>query len=740
MPSVEHLSAATASGLPESDSPKPGASALARRSVLVLRCLPVAVVLAAVVALSFLSGGYIFSRTAPVVFVLLPLAAAWVWLAPRRLTLSPAAFAGLSALALFALWEGLSILWSIGPDLSWLAFDVCLLYLIVAVVVTVTPAGPVQLRVAGYGFVVGIVPVAVYAMLGKVLPDVVTHAHLYARLSAPLGYWNVLAIMMVMAVVPALEGASRRGLPAAARGACAGALVLFFFTLFFSFSRGGSLALALALLVYFALTNERLQGALTLVLTAAPVAVALYLSRHLATLFNATTDDALRTAQGHTFGRAVLAAVVVAIVAQVAGALVTRRIRLTGRSRRAVGAATLAVAVAVLAVGGLAFAARYGGVGGVAHRISRQFTSSDTSSNPQSSGAGRLLALGSNGRIPMAREGLRGFRHHPLAGSGAGTFRYTNYLYRPNGSFVVKHAHNQWVNVASELGIVGLVLFVTAIGGLLVAALWPLGRAARDADRGLLAALQAASIAFVAHMTIDWDWDMAAAAVAFLLLAGVSAAYMRGRRAALAGDAPAPELEQTPPAPGAATGAELEPSQTAPGEAPGQSGDAVEQRRASRRARTGRGAGRGLPFGVASRVLVTGVLGLVAVSFLAPYLSGRSLSQAIVLASDNHTAAAIVQARRAHRLDPLAVDPLFTLALVEQQEGRASQAVATLHRAVRLQPQNYATYYELGLMQLNVLGRRAEAAASFRRALALNPYDDNSSYELGVALAPSASP
>ena len=100
--------------------------------------------------------------------------------------------------------------------------------------------------------------------------------------------------------MPALEGASRRGLPAAARGAFAGALALFLFTLFFTFSRGGTLALALALVVYFALTNERLQGVLTLALTATPVAAALYLARHLDTLFNATTNDALRTAQGHT--------------------------------------------------------------------------------------------------------------------------------------------------------------------------------------------------------------------------------------------------------------------------------------------------------------------------------------------------------------------------------------------------------------------------------------------------------
>jgi hypothetical protein len=437
-----------------------------------------------------------------------------------------------------------------------------------------------------------------------------------------------------------------------------------------------------------------LQGALTLALTATPVVAALYLARHLDTLFNATTNGALRTAQGHAFGRSVLVALSVAVVAQVAAAVVARRIDLAGRRRRIVGVLALAVAVVVVAVGGLAFASRYGGVGGVAHKIAHQFTSSDTSANPQSSGAGRLLALGSNGRIPMAREGLKGFPHHALAGTGAGTFRFTNYLYRPSASFVVKHAHDQWINVLSELGLVGLILFVVAVGGLLVAALRPVGRAARDADRGLLAALQAASIAFVAHMTIDWDWDMAAATVAFLLLTGVAAAYVRGRRASLAADGPRARHE----------------------------------------------APRGLRFGIASRVLATGVLALVAASFLFPYLSGRTLSRAIVQAGGNQTAAAIVQARRAHRLDPLAVDPLFTVALVEQQEGRAREALATLERTVRLQPQNYAAYYELGLMQLNVLGRRSEAAASFRRALSLNPYDDNSSYELGVALAPAATP
>jgi hypothetical protein len=527
---VEELFAPTPSGPPAAVREPRDVVAPGIRSR-VLRCLPAVVVLASVTALSFLSGGYVFTLTAPVVFVVLPLVVVCVWLAPRRVGLGGPVLAGLAAFALFALWEGLSIAWSVGPDLSWLAFDVTVAYLIAASVLGATPAGPVQLRLAGYGAVAAMTPVAVYGLLAKVLPDVVTQAHLYARLSAPVGYWNVLAVMMMMAALPALGGPARGGGRPGAGGACAGALALFLCTLFFAFSRGGTLALVLALLVYFAVTNERLQGVLSLALAGAPLALALALSRHLHTLFNATSDDALRTAQGHAFGRRLIVAVALTIAAQTVAALLARRVRLTGRRRALVGAVVLAAVVAVVAAGVFAYAGRNGGFGGIEHRVVRQFSASDASGGLGSSSAGRLLSLGNNGRIPMAREGLRSFAHHPLVGTGAGTFRFTNFLYRPDASYIVKHAHDQWINVLSELGVVGLALFVVALGGLLLGALRPVGRAARDADRGLLAALQAAAVAFVVHMTIDWDWDMAAAALLFLLFVCVAAAYVRGRRA-----------------------------------------------------------------------------------------------------------------------------------------------------------------------------------------------------------------
>ena len=43
----------------------------------------------------------------------------------------------------------------------------------------------------------------------------------------------------------------------------------------------------------------------------------------------------------------------------------------------------------------------------------------------------------------------------PAAGTGAGTFPFTHYRFRDHGG-VVKHAHSQWFNVLSELGVVGL--------------------------------------------------------------------------------------------------------------------------------------------------------------------------------------------------------------------------------------------------------------------------------------------
>jgi len=273
--------------------------------------------------------------------------------------------------------------------------------------------------------------------------------------------------------------------------------------------------------------------------------------------------------------------------------------------------------------------------------------------------------------VPWYREAIKGFDAHKIAGTGAGTFSFTNYLYRPQ-AWVVHHSHSQWLNVLSELGLVGFVLFAVAIGGLVVAALGRLLKDRADPERSLLAGCQAAVVVFVVHMSIDWDWDMAVITLAFLLLAGAAAGYVRQRDRADAEAAPS-----------------------------------IPPRRLS----------------LAARILVTGLVVLGAVAWGLPYLSQRAALAAVDDASLGRLTQAASSARRAGRLDPLAVDPLITLALVQVEQRHAPAARQTLERAVRLQPRNYEPYYQMGLLELNSFGDQAAATQWFRRALALDPLD-----------------
>ena len=145
----------------------PNAARVERRAPSRLRdAAPFAITLACAGMFSFLSGGYIFTRTAPLAVVYLLLAAVWVWFLRRSSRPSLLYLVALAVFGLFVAWAGLSVSWSFGPDLSWIAFDLAALYLAVAAVLGLTPVRGLQLRTAGYGFLAVAVAVGVYAFLG----------------------------------------------------------------------------------------------------------------------------------------------------------------------------------------------------------------------------------------------------------------------------------------------------------------------------------------------------------------------------------------------------------------------------------------------------------------------------------------------------------------------------------------------------------------------------------------------
>ena len=489
--------------------------------------VPYLVILAAVAAFSFLSGGYVIGRSTPIAVVVLCAAAVWVWFL-RRSSRPPALFlAALGVFAAFTAWSGVSVLWSLGPDLTWVSFDLTAFYLAVAAVLGLTSVRGLQLRATGYGYLVVATAVGVYAFLGKAMPDVVTHAHTYARLDSPVGYWNVLALMMVMGIAVALAFAGDSRTHPALRTLAAAAAVPMCFTFFFTFSRGGWIALVVALVLYFAFTTTRLASFLTLAAVVLPVALTLWRLRGLETLFTETTDDALRTLQGGALLRWSIAALLVAAGVQLVVALGQGAVRWPRWSTVAAGAVVLAL-IGVVAVGGSArFLGPRGGFTWVKDRVHALATDSDAGAT--SSGPGRLASL-NTGRPELWREALRQSRYDRVKGTGAGTFPFTHYRFRVSGG-VVKHAHSQWFNVLSELGVVGLVLFVAAMVLFVAAAVGNPFSRRRDALHPVLVAMQAGVIAFLVHISWDWDWDMAAIGTLVFVFLAVCASY-RATRAA----------------------------------------------------------------------------------------------------------------------------------------------------------------------------------------------------------------
>jgi tetratricopeptide (TPR) repeat protein len=107
-------------------------------------------------------------------------------------------------------------------------------------------------------------------------------------------------------------------------------------------------------------------------------------------------------------------------------------------------------------------------------------------------------------------------------------------------------------------------------------------------------------------------------------------------------------------------------------------------------------------------------------SLLAPRLAERKVDDAYA-ALDNPSQA-VDDARDAHSLNPLSIDPLLAWAAAEEAEGRTERALELYVQAVELQPLNPDAWFELGRFELEALDDRQRARRDLSRALELDPY------------------
>ena len=516
----------------------------------------------------------------------------------------------LSLLAAFVAWNGVAVLWSIEPDRSWDYFNRGLVYLALAVVgIAVGSFVPRAARAWAYVLALALALPLGWALLTKAVPSIGSDTGRVARLSAPIGYWNALALLFAMALPLALWLAARREHAHWLRAlgvVYAYALVV---GLLLTYSRGGVLAGGVAIVLWLVLGRPRVESAAALLLgggAALGVAVWAFSRPGLAEDGQASS---VRAHDGAWFAVVfLLAALAVGALAYL-GSLAEERRPLSDRRRRLLGQAALAVLVVGVAAGSIALAVESKPQGWF-----NEFTAQPTNAAAQE-GPGRIINASSSSRWLWWKEAWEAFEKQPLHGTGAGTFELTHRLLRTN-SIVVTEPHNVPLQFLSETGIIGLLPF---LGFVAAAALGVV----RDEPRPWLAPLPV----------------VAAAAIAL--------------------------------------------------------------------------------------------------SLLTPWFAQRDTEAAQTALADLRPLEAYRDARDAHSLNPLALDPIFTEALALEQLGDFQGARQLYIDAVRLQPLNWRAWYYLGKFEKGQqdYGR---AIAALKRAVELDPLGSQAQEELAAVrkLAP----
>ena len=393
------------------------------------------------------------------------------------------------------LWQGLSILWSVQPDRSWDYVNRGLVYFaflcIGMFVAALVPRAP-RAVTGGLAALLGLV--LAYALLAKGIPALYPDYGRLARLRAPIGYWNALALLGDMALVLGLWRGARRHVD--------GVLLVFVATVgaLLAYSRGGVLIGVLVAAAWLALTSSRFEALVTLALGGGGGVAVAGTSLLLSGIAHDHESHAARVRDGLFFLLVVVAA------AAIAATLARRAFRLQP-TRAAQQRATRALLV-LLVVGAV------GGIVGVALHSGPSTTASPAGSHCVQ-GASRFACGSSDERLDWWREAWQSFRDQPLDGTGAGSFQLAHELRRAHFTRPVPEPHNLALQILGETGIVGFALFVGAV----TAAVLAIRRRVRGDDA--VAALAICAAAYLLHALIDIDYDFVAVSAPFFVVLGV---------------------------------------------------------------------------------------------------------------------------------------------------------------------------------------------------------------------------
>ncbi|HWL33825.1 MAG TPA: O-antigen ligase family protein [Gaiellaceae bacterium] len=411
-----------------------------------------------------------------------------------------------------AAWSGLSIAWSVAPDLSWAELDRTLVYTAFLAVGLLLGAGrPEAARLAAAALTVAFGAGVVWALAGKAIPAVFPDGGRAARLRDPIGYWNALALAADVLLVLALSfAASSRAVAVRIGGAAlAYAAVV---AVLLAASRAGVAAAVLGIVLWLWLRRDRVEAALLALVAIVPALAVAGWAFTRPALVEDGGSHADRVADGAWFGLLLLAGGV--LVALGARELGRRPLPPAGRGRVARLLRGLAVAVALVTVVGLV---------ANAGRIADEFRGEEVRNDP-----GRFASLSSNNRLAWWGEARDVFEADPLAGAGANSFEVARKRYREIASSVTQ-PHSVPLQFLAGTGIVGLALLLGLAAAAAAAAVGAVRRL-EGGERDAAAALSVALALWLVHALVDYDWDFVAVTGPAFFAAGALAAAGRPAR------------------------------------------------------------------------------------------------------------------------------------------------------------------------------------------------------------------
>lgn len=457
------------------------------------------------VYLAFNAGGFFPDTTGIVAVVLAVALMARIALAGRPFGAVGVwtAVAG-AALAGFAAWTGISAAWSDSPERALIELNRVLLYLF-ALLLFASLAGRIPASWMLRALAGALAIVCAAALSTRLLPDILQVERVFGdeRLSYPLTYSNALGVMAALGMVFCLHLASSGREPPAARILGSAGLPVAAVCLLFTFSRGATAAAVVGVIAYVGLARPRalLSGLLAAVPTGVALKVA-YDADLVSTTRTALTGPGESQAAevATTLGLCVVAAALVRALLLVIDRPL-ERIHLPSRLRLPVFASLGAVSVATAIAVFVSF--------GVADRIGEQYERFAEGSETQSTDVRkRLTNVGNSQRLGYWKVALNGFEEAEVRGRGAGTHQLS-WARERDTTEVVRDGHSLYFEVLGELGIVGGLLIVVALGSLVMG----LVVRSRGGDRHLIGAMVAAFTVCAIHAGVDWDWEMPATTV-----------------------------------------------------------------------------------------------------------------------------------------------------------------------------------------------------------------------------------